>query len=156
MILCIREDDFDILLNQGFVNNDLFAVKQMVLYNNVRGSMKNVMERLGGEAKAIAVGTMTQPVVDAVHYIEDKHDNKITNPAEMPDEFKHYGESIPLEERKAKYEKYLDELHKEYENYIKNKELEYESKRLPFESKFYSFDWWLEKVKHINLKNMIY
>ncbi len=154
MILCIREDDFDILLNQGFVNNDLYSVQQMILYNHVRGSMKKAMEQLGGEAKQIAVGTMIKPVADAYHFIEEKHENKITNPDEMPEEFLHYGETISSEEREAEIMKNRDDLHKEYEEWL-DKDFFAEHDSLRGSDNHPTYEWWLEHKKHISSKRIL-
>ncbi len=153
MILCVREDDFDILINQGFVDNDLHSIQQMILYNHVRGSMKRTMERLGGEAKQIAVDTMTKPVVDAYRYIEELHENKITNPDELPEEFKHYGESISPNEREAEIKKNQDELHKEYEEWLDDWFQKHDSLRGTDNCPQY--DWWLDHVKHITAKSIL-
>lgn len=86
MILCVRENDFDVLINQGFVNNDLSAVKTMALYANVQGSMRRVMQRLDGAAKQKALVAFGGPVVDGLRMIEQKHDDKITDPDQIPPE----------------------------------------------------------------------
>ncbi len=148
MILCIREDDFDILLNKGFVDKDLSAVKTMMVYNNVRGSFKALMENLGGAAKEIVVGNMTKPVTDAYNYLVDQHDNKIIDAAAIPEEFSHYGESIPPEERKAMDAKKDKELHEEYQKWL-DEIFFVEHPNCQNTDNHPTFDWWLEKVKHI-------
>lgn len=86
MILCAREGDFDVLINQGFVDNDLSSVKTMNMYANVRGSLKAVMQRLDGAAKQKALEGFSAPVQEAVKMITEKHDNKISDPDQIPPE----------------------------------------------------------------------
>ncbi len=140
MILCVRENDFDILLNRGFIDKDLSSIKTMILYNNVRGSLKTAMEHLGGKAKEIVIGNMTKPVIDAYHYIEDSHDKKISEVEDLSEEFKHYGESIPDEERYA-------QLFENYSEWKEKKIKEYDENHLPPEQiEHYTFDWWIKHV----------
>ncbi len=111
MILCVHENDFDILFNKGFVNNDLSSVQTMISYGRVRASMSRTMQMLGGEAKAKVLLPVGQKVKEAYREIEEKHENKITDPELLPEEFKHYGEFISPEEIKREAEdKLIDEM----------------------------------------------
>ena len=86
MILCVRENDFDILINQGFINKDLSSIQTLITYSHIRGSMKAIIERLDGAAKQKAFAGFVQPVVNAAKMIEDKHDDKISDPDQIPPE----------------------------------------------------------------------
>lgn len=117
MILRIRENDFDVLINEGFVNNDLSSIKTMTMYANVRGFMKAIMEKLEGKAKEKVLVDFGKPVMDAVHMIETSHADKITNPDELPSEFLEYGkvknaadlQREKQEEVEAKFQEELEE-----------------------------------------------
>lgn len=86
LILCVRSDDFKVLINEGFVNDDLHSMKTMRMYAQVRGSMKSMMEKLGGSAKEQALLTFGQPVQAAVKMIEESHTKKISDPDQIPPE----------------------------------------------------------------------
>ena len=94
MILCVRENDFDVLINQGFVNNDLSSIKTMSIYSHVRGSMQAVMQRLDGAAKQKALAQFGAPVQTAAKMIEAKHDDKISDPDQIPPELMPVAESV--------------------------------------------------------------
>lgn len=97
-IICIREDDYDVLFNKGFIDRDSHLYQQYDLYGRVRGSMAQAMQRLEGQAKEHILVDMTKPVVDCYHMIEESHENKISEIEAIPEEFKHYGEIITPEE----------------------------------------------------------
>ena len=86
MILCVRTDDFTVLVNQGFVDDDLSSVQTMQMYANVRGSLKSMMQKLEGPAKEQALLTFGEPVLSARRMIEASHDKKISDPAQIPPE----------------------------------------------------------------------
>ena len=86
MILCVRTDDFTVLVNQGVVDNDLSSVKTMHMYAHVRGSLKSMMQKLEGVAKEKALVTFGEPVKSAVKMIEESHDKKISDPDQIPPE----------------------------------------------------------------------
>ena len=86
MILCVRENDFDILINQGFINKDLSSIQTLITYSHIRGNMKAIIERLDGAAKQKAFAGFVQPVLDAAKMIETKHDDKISDPDQIPPE----------------------------------------------------------------------
>lgn len=85
LILCVRMDDFAVLFNKGFVDDDLSSIKTMQQYAFIRGSMKEAMEKLSGEARDQALLTFGEPVETAVKMITDAHDaKKISDPALVP------------------------------------------------------------------------
>ena len=107
MILCIRETDFDILINQGFVNKDSSSFQTMIQYANVRGSMARIMQVLDGTAKKTVLQRFAQPAVDAVLMLTAANEGKISNPDDIPEEFVDYGRVTTKEELE---EKFLDQL----------------------------------------------
>lgn len=86
LILCVRPDDFKVLINEGFVNNDLHSIKSMRMYAQIQGSMKSMMEKLEGSAKEKALLTFGTPVQSAVKMIQDSHNKKISDPDQIPPE----------------------------------------------------------------------
>lgn len=97
-IICIRENDYDVLFNRGFLDKDSHLYKQYDLYNRVRGSMSQAMQRLEGKAKEKILIDMSQPAVDCYRMIESSHENKISEIEDIPEEFKHYGETQTAED----------------------------------------------------------
>ena len=86
LILCVRADDFTVLINKGIVDNDLSSVKTMHMYANIQGSMKAMMQRLDGAAKEKALLQFGGPVQSAVKVIEESHGRKISDPDQIPPE----------------------------------------------------------------------
>lgn len=106
LILRLQQDDIDILMNRGFIENDSRYFQQMYEYNRIRGNMGKVAAMLGGPAKAKIVDNMTTPIMDAVNQIRNQDTNKITSIDEIPAEFADYGKSVKAEyEAKAEAEK---------------------------------------------------
>jgi len=98
LIMCVRENDFDILFNRGFVDKDSYAYQQYDRYERVRGSMKQVQTRLSGVAKERVLVDMTKPALDCYHMLVSNHDDKISDPDQIPDEFKPYGTTYAPED----------------------------------------------------------
>lgn len=119
MIICVHENDFDILINKGFVNRDLSAMKTMEVYANVRGSLKSIVERLDGSAKEQVYAQYGQPVIEAAHMITENHDDKISDPEQVPDTMVpvvKYSEDIEAEKeaaREAARERFIEEYEAE-------------------------------------------
>ena len=86
LILCVRADDFTVLINKGIVDNDLSSVKTMHMYAQVQGSLKSMMQKLEGSAKEKALVTFGTPVQSAVKAIEESHNKKISDPDQIPPE----------------------------------------------------------------------
>lgn len=113
LILCVRENTFDVMINKGFVDHDLSSIKTMIMYANVRGSLHGVMQKLDGAAKQKALLEFGQPVVDAVHMLEEKHNDKISDPDQIPPELMPVRVDVKerfLEEYEAEAEKRFDTL----------------------------------------------
>ena len=100
MILCIRENDFDILFNEDLVNNDLPSVQTMIMCGKVRASMSKAMQHPDGEAKVRVLLCVGQKVAQAYHELEQRFDAKISDPNLISDELKNYGEFVTPEDVK--------------------------------------------------------
>lgn len=84
MILCVHEDDFNVLLNKGFANNDMSAIKSMMMFAHVLSSMKSMAQRLNGAAKESVLLDFSRPALDAVKKIDESHDAKTSDFAMIP------------------------------------------------------------------------
>jgi len=121
MIMCVREEDFDVLFNRGFVDKDSHAYQQYTTYEHVRGSLKQVMTRFDGAAKEHILVDMTRPVMDCYHMLQESHDEKISDPNLIPEEFKNYGTTITPEELSEEAElRRVDNMFLFVEEYVRN------------------------------------
>ena len=78
------------------------------------------MTRLDGIARETVLATMTQPVLNCCNLIMDNHDDKISDPDMIPDEFKDYGQSVTAEMKEQEaYQKRLNILNYFVECYAK-------------------------------------
>ena len=98
MILHIRENDFDILFNRGFADDDTSAYQQYELFKCVRGSIMKVVTTFTGEAQEQLLSSMIKPVLECYNMLVKNHDTKINGPNLIPAEFQDYGTTISLEE----------------------------------------------------------
>lgn len=116
LILCIHKTDFDVLVNHGFMTDDLSAVNQFHLYRKVTGGIKVAMERLDGPAKVKVIGQLTAPVKDAIADIRAHHDDKISDVDAIPDEFADFGRvKTPEEIEQERLRKQADEQERRQE-----------------------------------------
>ena len=100
LIFCVHEDNFDILMNEGFVNRDMSAVKRMISYGHVRGSWRSAMQQLEGAAKDKVLLDFSRPALEAVDKVKKSQDVKISDPAQIPPEFADYGKLMTDDEVK--------------------------------------------------------
>ena len=120
MIMRVREEDFDVLFNQGFVDKDSHAYQQYSAYEHVRGNIQQVMTRLDGAAREHVLVDMTRPVMDCYHMLQENHDEKISDPNLIPEEFKNYGTTITPEERMEEEEmRRVDNMFLFVEEYVR-------------------------------------
>lgn len=116
LIIHVHEDDLEILLNKGFMDKDSYAYQQYYMSERIRGNLKNVATRLAGDLREKMLDTVTTPVMKAYDKLLESHDDKISDPAQLPDEFKHYGEVLTPEQaaeedvERAALEKERDEI----------------------------------------------
>ena len=95
IILCLREEYFDILLNKGVVENSR-EFEQYLAYNNMVGSFAMLAQRLEGQAQLNIGQKMLQPALDGIEKIKTNETHKICNVEDIPDEFAEYGNSLPF------------------------------------------------------------
>ena len=96
LIICVRETDFDILFNRGFVDKDSHAYRQYIMYERACGSLKQVMTKLDGEAKKRVLNKMTKPALECYYMLTQSHDTKISDPDLIPAEFSDYGVTMDI------------------------------------------------------------
>ncbi len=90
IILCLREQDFDVLLNKG-VATGTREYDQYVGYKGLIGSFGNVAKKLDGKAREVVTVNMMQPVLEVTDKVKQVEQTKITDPEQIPDEFADYG-----------------------------------------------------------------
>ena len=90
IILCLREKDFDVLLNKG-VAEGTREYYQYIGYRNLVGNFGKVAKKLEGQARQKIEIDMMQPVIECTDKVKEIETTKISNPDEIPDEFKDYG-----------------------------------------------------------------
>ena len=93
IIICLRENDFDVLLNKGVAEGS-YEYEQYLSYAQVRGSFANVAQRLTGTAKEQKLISLVEAPLSAGNIIRQRHEEYISDPNQIPDEFEHYGEII--------------------------------------------------------------
>lgn len=98
LIIHVHEDDLEIMLNRGFMDKDSYAYQQYYMSERIRGSLKGIATRLAGDLRTRMLDTVTNPVMDAYNRLLESHDDKISDPDLLPEEFKHYGEVLTPEQ----------------------------------------------------------
>lgn len=92
IILCLRENDFDMLLNKGIAMGTR-EYEQYVATKNIQGSFAKVLQRLEGVAQEQVIIDMTKPILEATDKVKELETTKISDPAMIPEEFKQYGQT---------------------------------------------------------------
>ena len=92
IILCLREKDFDLLINKGFAEGT-FEFTQYIAYKNLVGNFGRIMQTLDGEARDIIGAQICAPIIENTQKLINEKTTKITNVDDIPDEFKAYGKS---------------------------------------------------------------
>lgn len=95
IILCLREDDFDCLINKG-VANGTREYEQYIEHKNMIGSFAKLAQRLEGQAQLTVAKNMLDVVLDGVEKIKDNESKKISSIEAIPEEFKSYGYMFPF------------------------------------------------------------
>ena len=90
IILCLRENDFDVLLNKG-VASGTREFDQYIGYRNLVGSFSRVAQKLEGRAREVVQIDMLRPAIEATEQVRERETRKIENPDDIPEEFKQYG-----------------------------------------------------------------
>lgn len=90
LILCLRENDFDMLLNKG-VASGTREYTQYYQYLGIQGSFARVARKLEGASKMQVESFMLKPAINATQKIIEGESKKISDPDEIPEEFRDYG-----------------------------------------------------------------
>ena len=90
IILCLREQDFDVLLNKG-VANGTREYEQYIATRGLQGSFGMLAKRLEGRAREVVTVNMLKPALEATEKVKISETEKIEDPDQIPDEFKAYG-----------------------------------------------------------------
>lgn len=95
LITEIREEDFDLYINRGFMENNR-AFDQYIAYENVRGNMQKIAVACGNNQKlARELTSRTLGIVtEKYHEIEDKLNAPELSEAEIREMFKDYGQQV--------------------------------------------------------------
>ena len=108
MIIPVRQNDFDILLNKGYVADDSGAFQEYYLYKNVVGNMKNISTLCNGREYLLQEleKKLLSPVTDTGQKMLD---NKMTKGAELSDDeirdlFSDYGSFYSEKDLRDEYE----------------------------------------------------
>ena len=84
VILCLHEDDFDVLVNRGFIDRGSRAYQSMMTYASFQGGLRKLCQMLGGEAKEKTLRIYGEPVMEVIDKIKESEDDKITDPELIP------------------------------------------------------------------------
>lgn len=97
LILCLREETFDILLNKGVADNTR-EFDQYIQYNNIIGSFAKLAQKLEGHAQLTIGKRILQPALNGIETIKKNETHKISEIENIPEEFENYGKMIPVKE----------------------------------------------------------
>lgn len=94
IILCVREEDFDVLMNKGVVSGTR-EYEQYETVATINGSFREIANKLSGEARRSLEDKMLKPVEDTHSKVVAVFDpkNKIEDVGSIPKEFENYGVS---------------------------------------------------------------
>lgn len=90
IILCLREEEFDCLLNKG-VAEGTREFEQYIYYECIKGSFAKLAQKLEGQAQVVVGSKMLEPALESVDQIKSRESNKISDVNNIPEEFKNYG-----------------------------------------------------------------
>lgn len=90
IILCLHEEDFDVLINKG-VAYGTREYQDYIAYKGVEGSFKQLAQRLEGKARAKVEMSMMQPALTATAIVQSRETKKIDDPNNIPADFADYG-----------------------------------------------------------------
>lgn len=95
IILCVREKDFDCLLNRGVMENTR-EYQQYIEYKEIEGSFARVAQRLEGAAQLVVARNMLDVAVEGAETIKQNEQKKVSDPDNLPEEFRNYGTRLPF------------------------------------------------------------
>lgn len=94
IILCLRERDFNVLLNKG-VAEGTRAYEQYLGTKRLQGNFGEIAKKLDGEAARRVTGVLTKPALIATKKVKQMESGKISNPMDVPKEFWGFGKPVP-------------------------------------------------------------
>lgn len=90
-IMPLRTEDFDILINKGYVDESE-RYDEYRRYKNMLGNFGKIAKKFPDMVDTVRVGqTMLEPLVDEVHKVEEKKRKKDIDKEEIMKEFENYG-----------------------------------------------------------------
>lgn len=93
LILRLREEDFDVLLNKG-VAEGTREFETYLGYYGLLGSFSRLARTFDGKAKEVVATRMLQPAVDLAEQYKQIEVEKISDPEQIPDEFADWGQPV--------------------------------------------------------------
>ncbi len=138
IIICLRETDFDVLLNKGVVENTREFL-QYIGYKGIKGSFARINEKLSGKAKEVVLLDMTKPMLGCMEKIKTNEEGLIEDIELIPEEFSDYGQIKTVEDNPQIEEAgEIIDYKKEYEKInIENQVLREKNKRLSDQKNFF-------------------
>lgn len=91
IIICLKENDFDLLINKGFANNTREYL-QYIEHKRIKGNFAKIIQALDGEALTLIANQSLKPVVNETKKLLQLDETKISDVNDIPDEFKSYGQ----------------------------------------------------------------
>ncbi len=116
LILPIREDDYDIYLNKGFMEGTREYL-EFITYQHIRGSFAKIARNLEGKCKEVATIRITAPILEATKMIGEVETKKVNEI--LPSEFEEYGTGSILGQTHHKEEYIQTIIDQEWEDYEK-------------------------------------
>lgn len=113
IILCLRENDFDILLNKG-VATGTREFMQYEAYKYMMGSFQQIATRLSSKAREVVSMNMLSPVMACINKVYDMEGDKISEVDQIPDEFKDYGKQDEKAILLDELSDYIEEWNRDY------------------------------------------
>jgi hypothetical protein len=90
IIICLREEQFDVLFNKGVMENTR-EYEQYLGYKNLMGNFAKVAQRFDGQAKEKIAINMLSTCIEGVERFKQNMTQKITDENDIPEEFLNYG-----------------------------------------------------------------
>lgn len=112
IIVPVRSDEFDVLVNKGFVNGNDDEFKEYIAYEEVRQNMRQVLRRVKGvepvdrhvEAHLAIEAKQVTPIKEQYEVVVSSVSTENEDPEALIAEFTDLGEPISAEERAARHE----------------------------------------------------
>lgn len=107
MLIPLAADDFDIMINKGFVNNDAREYQDYMQYANVRGNLRKIAAMCKGREDLLREyeRRIMLPVVNAHHYIEESRTTSEMSEEEIRAALADVGKPVAVVELEEKVKK---------------------------------------------------